>query len=344
MKVLVSGMTGQQAGKIPLTGYMTLASCVVRLMRDLGHEVDFRLISVGEDLSEYDLMILGIMSPFSVAAKNIYTVLSALDRYWSTEQIPVIVLVDDWTGYQIDQNSRSARRLITRLTRESIFDRRPGYQWATSPEGMGAMIRVMEHVTETGWPPAIFPAFAWGDHSVFRSILMAEDYYPLDPTCYTPVYPFETVPPEERKREWVLAAISTSDWTEEFTSTWPLRLIGGGMTKRDASSVMMETEVVQEYARNWGVLSSPYKKLLRSGWWRNRFVYAAMTRAILYCDPEEAPQLGEPYLQSFEGIEKMTTAQLGELAESQATTLRANCWTGEQLHEEARKMIQEVMA
>jgi hypothetical protein len=340
-----------------------------------------------------------------------------------------MTLVDDWTLHQVDQNTRSSSRVITRLVREQICNRRPGYDWARTVEGLTVMHRVVMHVVETGWPPLIWPAFGWGNHEVIKDLIHAESYWPLDPTCYTPPYQVEQVLPGERKREWVLAVIQDHvDWlrgigfaveappvregkeegqdgeddhrpeaegepsvvpvtsgagaagpcdepedlvrcddagnpglgeaecepagiheTEPILGkpvpeprAWNLHVIGGGLTKRDRSSVMPEAEVVQEYARCWGVLSPPYAKLLGSGWWRNRFVYAAATRTVFWGDPREAPQLGGAYELPLGKIETLGIWELDSLADYQADSLRGRCWTGEQLHHEARRMLADV--
>jgi hypothetical protein len=322
---------------------MTLTDCVIKLLTDIGHDVVARPTVPEEDLTEFELIVCGICSPFSVSGRHIYGGLSLLDRYWRTGKIPVLSLVDDWEMHQIDQNSRSAKRLLTRLIRPSVYSHRPGYGWATSDEGMSAMGRVIEQVTETGYPPAIFPAFGWGNHDVFKGLVTAEGYYSLDLTCYTPIYPYTRVWPSERRREWILAAVKHHQgFADSLGCTWPIDMIGGGMTKRVKGSMVQERDVVAEYGKSWGVLSPFYGRLAGSGWWRNRFVYAAMTRTILFCNAKEAPQLGDAYQLPMYMIESLTNGQLCDLAEAQAAALRGGCWTGERLQEEGRKMVEEI--
>lgn len=343
MRILLTGMTNGQCGQGPKPGYVIMSDCMKRLLMTLGHEVDNRKIAVGEDYGEYDLIIAGIFSPFSINSKFIYPVTDMLDRYWREDAKPVMVMVDDWTLHQIDQNSRSTRRQLTRLTRKSVFDRRPGYDWATTPEGYSAIARVYERVTETGWPPMILPVFGWGDASIISKIIMAEQYWPVDPVAYMPRYSFTPVPPEKRSRSWVLAVIQEhSDWMKSLGMTWDLAQFGGGMTKRGGETLSRIEDVIAAYARSWGVLSPPYKKLAGSGWWRERFVNAAMTGSVVYCDPKEAPQLGLPYAFSLQQIEAMSAADLSELARAQRDALRAGCWDAETLHQHVTEMLASV--
>jgi hypothetical protein len=342
VKILVCGMTLGQSGQNPVIGYSTLSPLICAMLRGLGHDVDTRIITVGEDLSKYDVLFCGLISPFSVAGKHIYAAVSLLDRYWCTGEKPVVAFADDWTLHQIDQNSRSTRRQLTRLTRPSVFARRPGYDWATTSAGYQAIARVVERATETGWPPLVLPLFGFGNIEVFKPLIMAEAYWPLDPVCYMPRIAYERVWPQERTRQWVLAVIQ--DHPEYIASVssaaWPLLQTGGGLTKRD--TLVPVEEVVQMYASNWGVLSPPYKRLLGGGWWRERMVHAAMTRSVCLCDPAEVPQLGEPYQKTLHDIESMTTGQLLDLAEEQAAALRNGCWSGDQLHTQVTALLESV--
>ena len=342
MKILVTGFTLGQSGRPPDIGYVTLSPILCQLFRDLGHDVTTKTMSVGEDLDAYDLIVAGIISPFSVASKYIYGMVSLLDRYFCDGRRPVISFIDDWTLHQIDQNARSTRRVLSRLTRPSIFARRPGYDWATSAEGYSAIARVMEKVTETGWPPMILPLFGFGNAEVFKPIIMAEAYWPLDPVSYSPAVPFERVHPADRQRRWVLAVIQDHpEYVAALGESWPLLQLGGGLTKRD--TLVPVTEVMQEYAKSWGVLCPPYKRLQGGGWWRERMVHSAMVRAVCFCGKDDVPQLGEPYQASLKDIEAMTTGQMYDLAEAQADALRAACWRRDRLHAEAEVMLKSVM-
>lgn len=340
MRILVTGQTNPQAGLPPRPGYVTLAACLVPLFQALGHQVDNRPVAIGEDLSGYDVILCGIFSPFSVNGKWIFSSVDLLDRYWREQEGPVGVFVDDWTLHQIDQNSRSTYRVPSRLIRDTVFDRRPGYDWACAYEGQSAIVRTFTRITETGWPPCILPVFGWGEPQQVMREIMAESYWPLDPTSWMPRH--QAVFPAERKRAWVLATMQDhSDWFSSLSPSWDVIRFGGGMTKRKADPVPV-TEVYQAYADARGVLSPPYPKLLGAGWWRERMVHAACTRAVLCCDPREAPQLAPAYEYSLAQYEAMSDHDLTDMAEYQAWALRQGCWDGERLHHEAERMLQAI--
>jgi len=344
MKILFTGMSLQQTGYQPVIGYQPVSSAVVTLLRDLGHSVDQRHVEVGEDLGQYDLLAVGILSLFSISSKYLYPVLSLLDRY--RDEKPLVCLIDDWECWQIPQNTRSASRNLSRLRRPAVYARKPGYAWACSPEGQAAIARVVHRAAEDGYPPAIWPAFGWGGHSVMKSLVDAEAYFPLDVTSYAARYPVSRLGDAERRRAWVLGVIKKQpvEWAGSLGLGWELDVIGGGgrQTAGVIQERIQEHALVRRYAESWGVLSPFYRKLAGSGWWRNRYVYSAMTGAVLWGDPREAPQLGPAYQVPVAAIEGMSISELRELAEAQRDALAKGCWTGERLHAEAERMIAAV--
>jgi hypothetical protein len=342
MKILCTGFTLGQCGNPPKPGYAILSECLMPLLKDLGHDVDNRCVAVNEDLEQYDLIICGLISPFSVSAKYIFPAFSLLDRYWVTERKPVIAMIDDWEMHQVTQNSKSAFRNINRLLRPNVYARRPGYSWANSNEGTAAMMRVLSRFTETGIPQAIFPKMGFGDGEIYKRIVPAEGYWFLDPVSYMVRHSFTRVHPADRRREWVLAGIHDyRDFTADLAAkgaTWPVRQFGGGLDTRRATLVHI-SEVVQAYTQSWGVLSKPYRKLFGAGWWRERVIHAAVTRNVLFSDPREMPQLGAAYSYSVAEIESFSAGQLYDLAEAQAAALRAGVWQPEQLQAAAEEML-----
>jgi hypothetical protein len=347
MKILCTGFTLGQSGSPPRPGYVILSECLVPLLKDLGHDVDNRHVTAGEDLEEYDLIIAGIISPFSVSAKYIFPVFSLLSRYWLTDRKPVICMIDDWEMHQITGNSKSALRDIRRLTRPNVYARRPDYAWASSEEGMNAMVRVLSRFTETGLPPVILPKFGFGDGEIYKRIVTAEEYWFLDPVSYMPRHEFGLVHPRDRQRQWVVAGIHDyRDFVQDIRqkhAAWPVLSFGGGLDTRKETLVPV-SEVVEAYANSWGVLSKPYRKLFGAGWWRERVVHAAMTRSVLFSDSREYAQLGAPYMYSVAEIESFSTGQLYDLADAQADALRAGCWLPARLQAATETMLSTVMS
>ena len=192
------------------------------------------------------------------------------------------------------------------------------YDWACEPENNRRLMAVTQRLHEKPWPLTIVPAFSWGDHSILGDRLkMSADVEYVDVSPLARRYDIPKIDPAFRQRRWVLGTVSNQlSWLESLGLTWPLEHIG---TKTSRAPVKMpESELVAKYGANWGVLSPPYKAILGSGWWRNRFVYSARASAIMLCDPFEAHGLGLPYQLNQSGVEELTAQELNEIALSQA--------------------------
>jgi hypothetical protein len=175
----------------------------------------------------------------------------------------------------------------------------------------------------------VMPMYGWGDRSLVRKRMppaMAR-IEALDPssTIYPLIDPFKPLPPEEKRREWVLGAIQPHDrWADKKEFGWDVHYLGSktAIARHGGTRYKTEAEVIERYNESWGILSPPYPQA-GSGWWRSRFMYAAKLRSVLVCDKGEGDPLGRPYQQTVKDVEALSTDGLTELAEAQAAALRA---------------------
>lgn len=113
MKILMSGFTSLQVGperrgdirKIDVPG--TIAA----KLREGGHDVDWRPVSLGEDLDGYDAAWVNLARPISMNSR-----VGALGAMWTLAQgVPCVGYYDDWQSPITVQNDFS------------IMSRRPGF-------------------------------------------------------------------------------------------------------------------------------------------------------------------------------------------------------------------------
>lgn len=174
----------------------------------------------------------------------------------------------------------------------------------------------------------VVPMYLFGDRSLVRKRMPKEmgPIEALDPssTIYPLLAPHVALPPDEKKRTWMLGALMPHDaWLAKKEYTWPVEFMGAkNMVKKyGGERVKTEAEVLDRYNQVWGILSPPYPHA-GSGWWRSRFMYAAKLRSVLVCDKGEGDPLGSPYKVRMAQVEAMTTPQLTQLAADQADALR----------------------
>ena len=97
MKILVTGMNKNQVTenfylrqqlKVVPSHYSLL-----RCLRDMGHEVEQRIVKVGEDLSEYDRVICFLASPTQRLQLTFY---NGLWSIFNIDKSKLILAFDDW--------------------------------------------------------------------------------------------------------------------------------------------------------------------------------------------------------------------------------------------------------
>jgi hypothetical protein len=367
MKVLVTGCTALQIDSQNRTiSKIDVPASIVEALRSRGHEVDWRKVDPGEDLTSYDvawvcLAPINSLNGRAGAMGSLYVMSSGL---------PCVGFADDWQVSAVWNGMRALNRKPEMLYKYMLVGAaHRGEEAATyfsRDEVYAAFNRVVaqnpeaakkcyvdrcdytatdEQVTPYAdrlvataaafdterWARGmvlVCPMYAWGDRSLVRKRL-AKTIGPveaLDPssTIYPLIAPHTALPPDEKKRTWMLGALMPHDtWLQKKEFTWPVEYMGAkNMVKKyGGERVKTESDVIDRYNQVWGILSPPYPHA-GSGWWRSRFMYAAKVQSILVCDKGEGDPLGSPYRVRMPQVEAMTTPQLAQLAQDQAAALR----------------------
>ena len=334
-KVLITGASGQQCGRQTTYRYEIVSDVFARVLRDANVIVEHREYRLGEDLHEYDLVLLGLVPFYSVAGH--YT-LPAM-RCWDAAEksgVPIAVFVDDWRFWQFFNNIRSIQKNPLQLIKP-FFDGRALVNEAR--EDLDPYIAMVERIANEPWPLTIAPAYAWGDHEKLASMFQLSSRTSfIDITPYLTRYPLPDPLPVKDRVHVLGTASNQLLWLEKQQLTWPVHHFGGRASK--APRQVTEAELAVEYTRHWGVLSpSTGYKTHGTGWWRSRFEFAARAEAILVCDPDEAPRLGQPYQNRVTDVEALSDVDLAELAAAQRTVLRSWLWKSYQVQEALLEVI-----
>jgi hypothetical protein len=312
VRILVTGCTGQQCGRGTLIKYEAVSTVFARGLRLAGAEVDHAAFSAIKSPGEYDAILLGLVPFYSVAGHFVNSALFCLS-YALDHGIPLVVYVDDWRFYQLFSNLKSIGKNPQQLVKP-FFKGRDMH--AEAVEDLDNLAALVDMLHTKPWPVTLVPAFSWGDHARLKAqLLNSPDVVFADISALAEEHPAPE-PPVKRERGWVLGTVSNQlEWLDGLNLTWPVHHFGGKASR--ATAKLSEAELVRKYFENAGVLSPPYEKILGTGWWRNRFVHAARSRAILLCDPGEAPELGPAYDLSAEAVERMTALDLAALSAEQ---------------------------
>src|SRR4051812_8851082 len=100
MRVLMTGMSPPQCGRPTQTGYEHVSDLWAKALRAGGAEVHHRRVDPNEDLTEYDVALIGLVPPNSIAGRYMYTAFDVIARARASG-CGLLFYVDDWRFYAI---------------------------------------------------------------------------------------------------------------------------------------------------------------------------------------------------------------------------------------------------
>ena len=286
----------------------SLVQVFIRALLAAGYDVDQRPVVPGESLRGYDRTVVFMNKVNGWSGGVTYGAL------WALHQGRSLLAVDDW---QI-RAAFSSFGTYSRYADTKLWDGFLSAKWYFNDEAKANRLpieRTLECLTKPKlkWR-LLVPLFEWGDESKLGLPCKAR-ICRWDPT------PFKFVPrikhPDRKKKQWVLATLGRHErWVSKLGLSWPLVRFGKGF------DTVPEDDVINAYVKNWGVVSPRYPTA-GSGWWRGRFQYAAATRSVLLCDPDEIePLKGSTFELTAAEIESLNPKNLKVLAAAQGRTFK----------------------
>lgn len=333
-RALLTGSTPMQVGSERTQLKIITAAVAWRAaLEDMGYNVDHRPVTPGENVSEYDVVISMFNKSNSIASQHFYGAL------WTVlKRADAIIALDDWQVFELIAGFQTFAR-----SRERAFRLRGG---DLPTEIQDRLFGGILELADPGWRwPIVAPVLGEGDVSLLDA--PSRHVTAIDPTVYTPRYPYE--PARRREKRWVQASLHAKviptdyGWPVEEYGALHRQKGGAGPHGDDAQPRLPESELMKVYAASWGVLS-PAHPHAGSGWWRVRYLMAADAGAILSADPREAACLGEAYVEASDPrrVERLSLAGLQGLAQRQKERLAAITWPKERVKKALRDLIKSV--
>lgn len=387
MRIIFTGCTSIQINSQNRTiEKIDVPASIVEALRSYGHEVDWRKVEPGEDLSSYDVAWVNLAPINSLNGRS--GAMGAL--YALSSGLPCVGFFDDWqfsavwngmralerrpnmlwkrmlvgkehrgdvkaTYFDIDECQAAYDKLIDgnpalkgKIYIEKYYMRDTDEAVKPHAERFVAMATAFENERWAQGMVAVCPMYGFGDRTLVakRMRKRAPSMGPieaLDPssTIYPLIAPHTPLPPEEKKRGWILGALMPHDaWVDKREWQWPIEYLGARnvIRKHGGERVKTESDVLDRYNQYWGILSPPYPHA-GSGWWRSRFMYAAKVGSVLVCDKGEGAPLGTPYKYTASQVENMSDGDLAWLAQEQAAALRAYMPAPDQFAEHCNAIV-----
>jgi len=315
MKILITGMNKQQCTENfyktsqlkVMPSHLSLIAC----LRDMGHTVEQRIVTIGEDLSEYDRIICYIHNPSGFAG-------FVYNGLWLINEYPDCILAfDDWQTDSI-YKGLTALEDPEKLFRPYVKD---GHKHVPDNiEDYKKQLLNGIEIVKSKKNKMLISAFAGGNLSLLIDY-PKELMFSFNPNPYhinlssnfNPLF-------EEKQKVFNFAGLiqdKTKKWLKaQNIGDWPLKKYG---SRKDGQDRVIEPEMVNIYGQQWGILMPGYFHA-GSGWWRARPLQVADSGSILIGDWKEMVlYYDDDELASLKAsdIIMMSDKQLEDVAEAQ---------------------------
>lgn len=320
MKILITGMNklqctedfyASQQLKVVPSHYS-----LIRCLRDMGHDVEQRIVTIGENLDKYDKIIVYIHNPAGFAA-FVYNAL-----YTISERRDCILAFDDW------QTDSIYTGLLSLQEPEKLFRKYVLEGHTHIPDDVtkweDKFIEALKLIASKQ-NRMLISAFAGGD----PTLLLEYDrdlMFTFNPNPYHLNRKPNALVYQVKERVFNFAGLmqdKTKKWLKAQginDNDWPLMKYG---SRKDGQDRVTEDVMVNIYSEHWGILMPGYFHA-GSGWWRARPLQVADAGSILIGDPKEMIiYYGDESLASVRAkdLVDMSDKQLQDLAAAQREAL-----------------------
>lgn len=337
MKILFTGSSSKQtsddAHDRARVKRIDDSSIICNSLRKQGFIVDRKNVEWGEDLSQYGLAIVGIgQFSSSTFSNRIFNAIYAVAR-----APKVLLFHEDW---KIDGTMRSFLSMLDENNWNKAMKKKwsggiPFYPAVESPHFDPVLAKeIIKNVVE-GVYDCIIPAFDWGDKQLVRDIIKSKNIYNLDLTPYVLKnwnIPLTVESKPKAKKHMLASLVDHSSWVKRNKLNWPVDYYGAKSMK--APLLSSETEVFYTCGDYWSVLCPEYPHA-GSGWFRIRWIYAAIWKSILLSSQKDLSALGL----SNVNIEELTDDELCEYANLQSNAILKYMWTTDKFDQILKNIV-----
>lgn len=311
MKILITGCTSQQASKKHAERTPTFASLLQKRFQEAGVEAHHQSPSISwteKDLSEYDLVVVGVTPPTSLAANRAYPAFIAAETARKTGNLAL--MIDSPESFKMTSALTTWKN--PEQTFKSFYDRRKNYLDVVEDKNLQAKVHsFVEFLSEEKWPTTFYPTFPWSDG------LFASKINGLEPeaTLGVSVDSYLIFQQQQPKNFYS----NDSYWTSDAINTEFSKTVANTLsypvlpTKRDVWQSQPDT--LERIRSSVGTIVSTYR--FSESWWSPALAQSLSQGVPVVHDWRRTNYLGQEWGHLATSIESMEDFERDELAYSQ---------------------------
>ena len=345
MNILFTGSTVKQcdnnANKRAKINRIDDSTILCNSLLKSGHNLERRHISWGDDLSKYDLAIIGLGA---FGSSNYHYIMNAI--YVISNVKNVIIFHEDW---KIESTMQSFRRAL----KEDTFEKMSKKQWSNGTRfytGTDSEFfdfnKVRDNIQRVvnGEFNCLIPGFNWGDKNIISDILniTKEKLNYIDLTPYvlkdSEILKRDNIDYSTRSKKYMLASlVDHSSWVKKQGFTIPVDYYG--CNKLKSKVLDNEIDVFNTMYNYWGILSPKYPQS-GSGWFRIRYIYSAFNKNILIMDKKDSEALGIRHIDKIEDLK--TLREVVDYSEEQSKAILSHITTIDEFDNKLNSIVEKI--
>lgn len=333
MRILLTGMTPRSCGttKRLRVDYINIPRMIKEALESF-HHVDQRQVIPGEEL-DYDAVIISANVMNSINTRG-----HVLGWLWTIHEMrdrQVIIFLDDWQYKTFIHDCRSLYEQPEKFVRKAFggtFFEYPQFYIKQLYYHFSPTLEKLAHKWPSNWralcstfPKCNSDVLLEGMTFNYDQLIQIEPSYPI-------VENAKMYDVEKERKHMLCSLTSKNTWFDKFKLEWPVEKFG-----RDR--VLTEFEVTHEAQRFWSVTVPLYTKNYGFGWWRSRYVHAALAGSVLTGEPKDIGFMYPQAAYTPQQVEQFNDTTLNNLAYHQRKILLPMLWPKEKFQQTIVEII-----
>lgn len=159
MKILITGMSANQTNPLSRERTVNFAGMMYEQLTDAGISVVWQDPELDLDVSGYDRILIGLVSPLALGASKSYGALALVERLWDDPRL--VLYLDAPDPNTITRGLLTISRSPQTLTKE-FFSARANYATVVRDIKVRSQVYgATDKLLNQPWPKTLVPAFPW---------------------------------------------------------------------------------------------------------------------------------------------------------------------------------------
>jgi hypothetical protein len=335
MQILFTGCSQRQVGVGRNTlGIVLNIPALIKCLVDLGHEVEWRPVVPGENLSLYDKVFVTLQNPNSITSSHLFGAI------WAYQTRPdAIIFIEDWQIHSA-VNGIAGSKPEGRY-RDFIVDRCKHSDLVINNLMIKKVVdNFFDNFEGKFSRPTVVPAFGGGRHHLFDKYIKRDCIQPFDPFFF--LHRYTPVKVKEKRKGWILATLTKVPNSRNINKLhWPIARFG---SKTEQQRRVPQEQLFMYMCSAWG--NAMVEEISPgSGWFRYGYVMGIDAGNITLCKAKDDAEIyGSSYVETINkrnSIESHYSINgLEELAQAQREQYIKGSWSIEQNKSNIESLLQ----